>query len=148
VSPVSADSDKVYLAIKFHADHRNRELVDRISRAFEGHGLTIVCAARDIEDWGRVSFDAHDLMQHALDAIRHSTAVVVEFTEKGVGLGIEAGYAAAHGIPVFVLLRPEADVSTTLDGISAEVFRYVDDGSLNNAAARIADATGRTRGRT
>jgi hypothetical protein len=140
---MSGDSDKVYLGIKFHADHRNRELVDWISEVFEEHGLATVCVARDMEDWGRVSFDAHDLMQRAFDAIRHSAAVVVEFTEKGVGLGIEAGYAAALGIPVFVLLRADAEVSTTLDGISSEVFRYVDDGSLNNAAACIADAIGR-----
>lgn len=94
-----------------------------------------------------MSFDAHDLMQHALDAIRHSSAVVVEFTEKGVGLGIEAGYAAALDIPVFVLLRSEAEVSATLDGISTEVFRYADDASLNNAAARIAEKTGRATDR-
>jgi len=140
---VSADSDNVYLAIKFHADHRNKELVDRISEMFKEQGLTTVCVARDMEDWGRVSFDAHDLMQRALNAIRHSAAVVVEFTEKGVGLGIEAGYAAALGIPVFVLLRPEAEMSTTLYGISAEVFRYVDDRSLNTAAARIAKTISR-----
>lgn len=145
---VSADSDKVYLAIKFHADHRNRELVDRISTVFKAHGLTVVCVARDMDVWGRVSFDAHDLMQRASDSIRRSTAVVVEFTEKGVGLGIEAGYAAALGIPVFVLLRPEADLSTTLEGISADVFRNVDDVSLNAAAARIAEAIGRASGHT
>jgi nucleoside 2-deoxyribosyltransferase len=86
-------------------------------------------------------------MQRALGAIHRSAAVVVEFTEKGVGLGIEAGYAAALGIPVFVLLRPEAEVSTTLDGISTEVFRYADDESLNMAAARIADKIGRAAGR-
>ncbi len=89
-----------------------------------------------------MSFNAHDLMQRALAAIHHSTAVVVEFTEKGVGLGIEAGYAAALDIPVFVLLRPEAEVSTTLGGISTEVFRYADDDSLNGAAIRIADRIG------
>ena len=140
---MSSDARTVYLAIKFHADHRNRELVDRISAVFEKHGLTTICAARDFEKWGQVSFDAHDLMQRALEAIHRSAAVVVEFTEKGVGLGIEAGYAAALDIPVFVLLRPEAEVSTTLDGISTDVFRYADDDSLNSAATRIADKIGR-----
>jgi nucleoside 2-deoxyribosyltransferase len=144
---MSSDARTVYLAIKFHADHSNRELVDRISAVFEKHGLTTVCVARDLEEWGRVSFDAHDLMQRALDAIHHSAAVVVEFTEKGVGLGIEAGYAVALDIPVFVLLRPEAEVSTTLDGISTEVFRYADNRSLNMAAARIADKIGRATDR-
>jgi uncharacterized protein YwlG (UPF0340 family) len=106
---MSSDERTVYLAIKFHADHRNRKLVDWISAVFEKHGLATVCVARDMEEWGRVSFDAHDLMQHAFAAIRHSAAVVVEFTEKGVGLGIEAGFAAALDIPIFVLLRSEAE---------------------------------------
>ena len=140
---MSSDGRTVYLAIKFHADHRNRDLVDRISAVFEKHGLATVCVARDFEQWGQVSFDAHDLMQRALEAIHRSAAVVVEFTEKGVGLGIEAGYAAALDIPVFVLLRPEAEVSNTLDGISTDVFRYADDDSLNSAATRIADTIGR-----
>ncbi len=82
-------------------------------------------------------------MQRSLEAIHRSAAVVVEFTEKGVGLGIEAGYATALDIPVFVLLRPEAEVSNTLDGISTDVFRYADDDSLNSAATRIADKIGR-----
>jgi nucleoside 2-deoxyribosyltransferase len=128
----------VYLAIKFHADHRNRALIDRVSAAFARHGLATVCVARDFEEWGRVSFEAHDLMRHALDAIRRSAAVVVEFSEKGVGLGIEAGYASALDIPVFVLLRPDAEVSTTLLGVSTEVFRYTDDDDLSNAVACIA----------
>ena len=144
---MSSDGRTVYLAIKFHADHRNRNLVDRISAVFEKHGLTTVCVARDFEQWGQVSFDAHDLMQRALEAIHRSAAVVVEFTEKGVGLGIEAGYAAALDIPVFVLLRPEAEVSTTLDGISTDVFRYADDDSLNDSVTRIADTIDRLAGR-
>ncbi len=144
---MSSDGRTVYLAIKFHADHRNRELVDRISAVFERHGLMTTCVARDFEQWGQVTFDAHDLMQRALDAINHSAAVVVEFTEKGVGLGIEAGYAAALDIPVFVLLRPEAEVSTTLDGISTDVFRYADDDSLNSAVARITDTIDRVADR-
>jgi len=62
----------------------------------------------------------------------------VEFTEEGVGLGIEAGYAAALDIPVFVLVPPEAEVSTTLDGISTEVLLYSDDDTLSTDPARIA----------
>ena len=108
---------------------------------------TTACVARDFEQWGQVSFDAHDLMQRALEAIHRSAAVVVEFTEKGVGLGIEADYAAALDIPVFVLLRPEAEMSTTLVGISTDVFRYADDDSLNSAATRIANKIGRARER-
>jgi nucleoside 2-deoxyribosyltransferase len=50
--------------------------------------------------------------------------VIVELSEKGVGLGIEAGYAYAQGIPIFTIARRGADVSTTLRGISNAVFQY------------------------
>lgn len=138
---MSADQADVYLAIKFHADHRNRELVDRISAIFDEHGMTTVCAARDFEEWGQVSLAAQDLMQTSFHAIRNCAAVVVEFSEKGVGLGIEVGYASALDTPVFVLLRPSAQLSTTLEGASTNVFRYSDDQSLSDAARCIAEDT-------
>ena len=140
---MSTSGPLVYLAIKFHADHRNRKLVDRLGTVFEKHGLTTYCFARDAEKWGKATFEAHDLMQRALHAVSQSAAVVAEFSEKSVGVGIEAGYASALDIPVFVLLRPDSEVVNTLEGISTEVFRYADDDSLNSAAARIADKLGR-----
>jgi nucleoside 2-deoxyribosyltransferase len=76
-------------------------------------------------------------MSAAFDAIDDSTAVVVEFSEKGVGLGIEVGYATAQGIPVFVIHQPGADVSTTLRGVTQEIFEYSDIDSLADAARRI-----------
>jgi nucleoside 2-deoxyribosyltransferase len=127
------DRPTVYLAIKFHSDHRNRELVDRISTEMESRGLTTVCVARDFEKWGEIKLDASDLMQIALDAVRQSDAVVIEFSEKGVGLGIEAGYASAFEIPIFVLHRQYADVSPTLRGVASAVVEYTDGDSLNEA---------------
>lgn len=127
------DRRTVYLAIKFHSDHRNRELVDRISTEMESRGLTTVCVARDFEKWGEINLNPGDLMQIALDAVRQSDAVVIEFSEKGVGLGIEAGYASASEIPVFVLHRQDADVSTTLRGVASAVIEYTDGDSLNEA---------------
>jgi nucleoside 2-deoxyribosyltransferase len=55
---------------------------------------------------------------------------VVELSEKGVGVGIEAGYARAKGKPIITVARRESDVSDTLRGISREVFIYQDKGEL------------------
>jgi hypothetical protein len=92
---MSSDGRTVYLAIKFHADHRNRELVDRISAVFEKHGLTTVCVARDFEQWGQVSFDAHDPMQRALGAIHRSAFIGSERDRIARGAGL---IAAAHDL--------------------------------------------------
>ncbi|MDJ0791111.1 MAG: nucleoside 2-deoxyribosyltransferase [Acidimicrobiia bacterium] len=129
----------VYLAAKYHADHSNRERVEQVSSAFEACGIATVCVQRDFERWGETAFPAHELMRIAFEAIADSSAVVIEFTEKGVGLGIEAGYAAARGVPVFVLHQPTADVSVTLQGIATGVFEYSDAGSLAKAIRSIAE---------
>lgn len=129
---------QVYIALKFHSDHSNRGLVDQIADAFESCGVESVCVARDLERWGERVFQPDELMRAAFDAIDNSSAVVVEFSEKGVGLGIEAGYAAAQGTPVFVIHQPGADVSTTLRGVAQEVFEYADADSLADVVRRIA----------
>ena len=128
---------QVYLAVKYHADHANRGVVAEVSDALEACGLRTVCVQRDVERWGENEFTPDELMRLALAAVADSSALVVEFTEKGVGLGIEAGYATARGLPVFVLHEPGSDVSTTLQGIATEVFEYSDAGSLADAARAI-----------
>ena len=63
-------------------------------------------------------------MREALGAIRTCDLVVVETREKGVSLGIEAGYAHAYRIPVVVLHQAGSEVSTTLRGIADAQIPY------------------------
>ena len=70
-------------------------------------------------------------MTKAFEAIRSCQLVVIELTEKGVGLGIEAGYAYAQGIPIITIAQKGCDISTTLAGISESVYRYSDFADLN-----------------
>ena len=115
---------RAYLSIKFHADGRNRTTIERISALLEEQGLDTICITRDLEEWGQVSFAPRELMRQTFEAIEASDVVVIELTEKGVGVGIEAGYAAAMSIPVVTIARAGADVSETLRGISQNVVLY------------------------
>ena len=115
---------KAYIAIKYHADHSNRERIEGISAALERQGLETVCITRDIEKWGEVQFDSGTLMQRTFDEIDTSNVVIVDLTEKGVGVGIEAGYAFAKHIPVVTIARKGSDISETLRGISQEILLY------------------------
>ncbi len=115
---------KAYIAIKYHEDHSNREQIEMISAALEKQGFETICITRDLEKWGQVQFDPARLMQKTFDQIEASELVVVDLTEKGVGLGIEAGYAAAKNIPLVTIARKDSDISTTLAGISDQVFLY------------------------
>lgn len=113
-----------FLSIKYHADHANRARIEMIVETLRACGVEAVCVARDIEQWGRVRLDARELMARTFAALDACALVVVDLTEKGVGVGIEAGYARAKNIPIVVIAQAGADVSETLRGIARAVFWY------------------------
>ena len=116
--------NQAYLGIKFHEDQRNRPLIEMITNALTKAGWTTQVIVRDLEEWGAVQFEPQTLMARTFAVIEASDIAVIDLTEKGVGLGIEAGYAFSKGIPVFTIARDGSDISTTLRGISQEVCFY------------------------
>jgi nucleoside 2-deoxyribosyltransferase len=128
---------KAYIAIKYHPDNSNRPHIEQISEALARNGIESVCVARDLERWGEVHFPPGDLMKKSFAAIDACDLMVVDLSEKGVGVGIEAGYAHARGIPILTIARAGADISTTLQGISQEVFWYESGDALIELFTRI-----------
>ena len=118
------DIKKAYLGIKFHADNSNRGRIEMISDVLESCGFGTVCIQRDVEGWGEIALTPAELMSQTFEIIRGCQVVVIELSEKGVGLGIEAGYAFAQEIPIIVIAENGRDISTTLQGIAAQVFFY------------------------
>jgi hypothetical protein len=127
----------VYLAIKYHPDNKNKDLIRSISRACQINGLHCFCIAQDVEIWGEKSFEPADLMRISFEYIRSSDFVLIEFSEKGVGIGIEAGYAFALNLPLYVIHPPEADVSETIKGIATAIFPYDSPHALPGVLATI-----------
>jgi nucleoside 2-deoxyribosyltransferase len=115
---------KAYLAIKYHPDNANQPSIEGISGALEACGFETVCIARDVERWGQVQLDPAELMARSFAEIDGCDVVVVDLSEKGVGVGIEAGYAYARRIPILTIAAQGADISTTLRGISRRIFQY------------------------
>ena len=115
---------KAYLAIKFYEDGRNRDQIEGITAVLSQQNIDTVCVIRDLEKWGQVKFSADVLMQKSFHEIDQSDMIIVELSEKGVGLGIEAGYAFAKGIPIITIARTGSDISETLRGISHKIFFY------------------------
>ena len=128
---------RAYIAIKYHEDNRNRERIEAISSVLAQQGYETVCIARDVERWGEEHFDAGTLMERSFREIAASDIVVVDLTEKGVGVGIEVGYATAKGIPVVTIARTGSSISETLRGISREVFTYNQYDDLGSLFARM-----------
>jgi nucleoside 2-deoxyribosyltransferase len=63
-------------------------------------------------------------MKISFDEIDICDLIIVELSEKGVGVGIEAGYAYARQIPIITLARQGSDISATLHGISSTIYAY------------------------
>lgn len=115
---------KAYLAIKYHEDLKNRELIESISRSLREAGFKDTISIRDHEKWGATRLTPKELMETAFRDIADSDILLVDFSEKGVGLGIEIGYAYAKGIPIVVIAKTGSEISSTLHGIARETVFY------------------------
>jgi nucleoside 2-deoxyribosyltransferase len=115
---------KAFVAFKFKEDYSDRKLVETISDVLEQSGLETVIMVRDYEKWGEVRFTPDELMRLTFKAIDECNIHVIEFSEKGTGLGIEAGYAFAKGKPIVVVAREGSEISDTLKGIAKEIIFY------------------------
>jgi 2'-deoxynucleoside 5'-phosphate N-hydrolase len=134
---VSRQSKRVYLAIKYHADNSNRALIESISSVFESQGCEVINVARDLERWGEIQFEPSELMRQSFNLIRLSDFLLLEFSEKGVGLGIEAGFAHAIGKRIVVIAKTGSEISNTLVGISSEIHFYASENDLKRIAAEL-----------
>lgn len=115
-----------FFALKFHDGDEDKAKVESIEKALNKAGITITLMARDVEKWGKAKIpEGKTLMtDYAFPAMRQCDCNIIEFSEKGVGLGINAGYCYAIGKPVFVIAKTGSDISTTISNLAAKVIFY------------------------
>ena len=121
---------KAYIAIKYYKDFRNRREVDKITEILEDKGYETICIIRDEEKDRGIKLHPKDLMELTFRRIDACELVIIDLSEKGVGLGIEAGYAHAKGKLIITIAKKGSDISDTLRGISEKVVIYDDIDSL------------------
>lgn len=114
----------VYFGIKYHPDNRNRNVIEEFEQSFLQHGMKSYCVVRDMEFWGKQEFSAQEIMQETFSKIDSSDLVVIDVSEKGVGLGIEAGYAKAKGIKLIITAKIGVEISTTILGTADQIIKY------------------------
>ncbi|MDF2504567.1 nucleoside 2-deoxyribosyltransferase [Clostridium sp.] len=115
---------KAYIGIKYHKGNRNNAIVDKISSILEDNGYETNCIVRDINIEQQSRYNPCDLMKLTFEKIDNCDLVIIDLTEKGVGLGIESGYAYAKKIPIITIAKSGSDISETLVGISKKIFFY------------------------
>ena len=64
------------------------------------------------------------MLNFAFPAMRQCDCNIIEFSEKGVGLGINAGYCYAIGKPIFIIAKTGSDISTTISNLATKVIFY------------------------
>jgi hypothetical protein len=120
----------IYIGIKYKEDMSNQADIERICAFLEAAGVRTYCTVRDMEAWGRNHVPPALLMEESLKQIDRCDLVLLELSEKGVGLGIEAGYAHARKKPVIVIAKLGTDLSFTVQGIADRIIIYADDRHL------------------
>ena len=115
-----------FFALKFHEGDEDKTKVEAIEKALNEAGVTITLMARDVEKWGKADIpEGKTLMtDYAFPAMRECDCNIIEFSEKGVGLGINAGYCYAIGKPIFVIAKTGSDISTTIGNLATKVIFY------------------------
>ena len=121
-----------YLAIKFYEDNKNKKLIEDISDSLLKAGIKTTVMARDYENWGKIQFMPEELMKLTFKLIDNSELLIVEFSEKGVGIGIEAGYAFAKNIPIIVIAKEGSNISNTLRELAKKIIFYNDPKELTS----------------
>lgn len=115
-----------FFALKFHDGDADKAKVEAIEKALNEAGVTITVVARDVERWGEAEIPKGKTLMtdYAFPAMRQCDCNIIEFSEKGVGLGINAGYCYAIGKPIFVIAKTGSDISTTISNLATKVIFY------------------------
>ena len=128
-----------FFALKFHDGDEDRAKVEAIESALNKAGVEITLMARDVEKWGKAKIPAGKVLMkdYAFPAMLQCDCNIIEFSEKGVGLGMNGGFCYAAGKPIYVIAKTNSDISTTMANIATEIIFYDEPEDLIEPFKRI-----------
>ena len=98
-----------------------------------------------VDNYEFQSTQERQMMQQAMSDIDNCDILIAETSDKGIGIGIEVGYAKAKGKPVVYVRQKMAEHSTTVSGISDFQIVYSDGNDLQKQLANILNKIKRSR---
>jgi 2'-deoxynucleoside 5'-phosphate N-hydrolase len=125
---------KAYISISYS----KRSLLDK-----ELNAIKTALTKKDIDPFVFVDHYRFDLtqerlmMKRAMEDIDACDLLIAETSDKGIGIGIEVGYAKAKGKPVIYVRNQSADHSTTVSGISDYQILYADAADLQRQLTEV-----------
>ncbi len=123
-----------FVATSYKHHEAMADVLDTLSHQLSSHGYTPLIFVR------KYTFtldQTTDMMQTSFRHIRECDLFIADLTHKVVGVGIEAGYAAAYKKPIIYSRHQTAKQSTTMTGIAQHtiVYHHIDD--LNTKLDKI-----------
>ena len=106
---------KAYIAVSYS----KRKLVDKeIALIIETLNTFDISPFVFVDNYKFDILQEKQMMSQAMKDIENCDILIAETSEKGIGIGIEVGYAKAKGKIVIYLRQKNAEHSTTVSGIS------------------------------
>jgi predicted house-cleaning NTP pyrophosphatase (Maf/HAM1 superfamily) len=78
------------------------------------------------------------MTDYAFPAMQQCDCNIIEFSEKGVGLGMNGGFCYAAGKPIYVIAKKGSDISTTMANIATKIIFYDRPEDLTKSFTEIA----------
>lgn len=106
---------RAYIAVSYS----KRKLVDKeITSIIETLNTFEISSFVFVDNYKFNASQEKEMMLQAMEDIENCDILIAETSEKGIGIGIEVGFAKARGKIVIYLRQQNAEHSTTVSGIS------------------------------
>ncbi len=123
---------KAYIAVSFS----KRKSVDKeINAIVEVLNEWKISAFVFVDHYQFDKSQERQMMQQAMADIDNCDLLLAETSDKGIGIGIEVGYAKAKGKTIIYLRQKDTAHSTTVSGISDFQIVYTDTTDLKKQLA-------------
>ncbi|QNA46405.1 nucleoside 2-deoxyribosyltransferase [Lacibacter sediminis] len=117
---------KAYISISYQRRRSLNTAITAIMSVLEEHQIESFVF---VDHYKFEESQEEEMMRSALAELEQCDLLIAETSHKGIGIGIEAGYAKAKNKPVVYLRHKEAEHSTTLSGASDHrvIYKNTDD---------------------
>lgn len=125
---------KAYIAVSYTQRQRMSNVLNCITTTLKECNIDSLIF---VDQYQFTAVQEQQMMQQAMAAIDNCDILIAETSDKGIGIGIEVGYAKAKGKPVIYMRHKDAAHSTTVSGISDFKIVYTNNADLAGALKDI-----------
>jgi nucleoside 2-deoxyribosyltransferase len=125
---------QAYISIGYHTRKQSNTIIEAIVDVLT---LSNISPFVFVDEYTFSASEESQMMRQAFAEIDKSDLLIAEVSEKGIGIGVEVGYAIAKRKPVIYLRRATAEHSTTVSGASDFQIIYNDVADLKLQLGQI-----------